>query len=260
MITAFALALGGTATAQGDPDNRGTIKIHDDETADPETRNEPHVSCDFWVEGFNMKDPEGHLEFYSWPPTGSKEEVTPSGDSLNWTGTPDGDGEYDFLKGPYSLPEGHYRVEAYTDDAHPGHEHFAKAKMFWVDECQPENPPEHPDCPTDLNARAEADTSGDPINIIEWDAVTDADSYRIYRAVEGGDFEFVDSTTETSYTDTDVEVGVSYEYTVNAVVDNVESEDCDIVEVTAVPFFGAPILGALALVGSVGALMYFRRK
>lgn len=137
--------------AQNDT-NRGTIKIHDDLVADPDERNEPHVSCDFYVQGFNMNDPSGHLTFIAWPPTGNKDVVVPGGDSLNWTGTPDGDGEWDFLKGPYFLPAGHYRVEAYTHDDHPGHEggHFAKAKMFWVDPCD-DQPPcvDDPDTPAD---------------------------------------------------------------------------------------------------------------
>jgi hypothetical protein len=137
-----SLALAGGAVAQGAPDNRGTIKIHDDLETDPDERNEPHVSCDFYVEGFNMKDPTGYLVFYTWPPTGNKDEIAPTGDSLDWTGTPDGDGEYDFFKGAYRLPAGHYRVEAWTNDGHPGGEsHFAKEKMFWVDPCEEEEPP-----------------------------------------------------------------------------------------------------------------------
>lgn len=57
---------------------------------DPDSRNQPHVSCDFYIEGFNMKDSTGYLRFYSWPPTGNKSVVTPSGDTLTWTGTADG--------------------------------------------------------------------------------------------------------------------------------------------------------------------------
>lgn len=145
LLVVAALAFTGGATAQGNPDNRGTIKIHDNLTADPDERNEPHVSCDFYVQGFNMKDPEGHLTFWTWPPTANKQEITPTGDSLDWTGTADGDGEFEFINGAYYLPAGHYRVEAYTHDGHPGHDaHFAKAKMFWVDPCE-----EEPECVDD---------------------------------------------------------------------------------------------------------------
>lgn len=142
LALAASLAFAGSAAAQGNDDNRGTIKIHDDLTTDPEERNEPHVSCDFYVQGFNMNDDSGFLVFYSWPPTGNKTEVTPEGDNLTWTGVPDGDGEFNFLKGAYQLPVGHYRVEAWTDEGHPsGGEQFAKAKMFWVDPCDSEEEP-----------------------------------------------------------------------------------------------------------------------
>lgn len=152
-----SMAAAGAASAQSD-DNRGTIKIHDSAVEDPEQRNVPHVSCEFYVQGFNMKDPSGTIVFYSWPPTGDKSVVAAGGDTQAWTGTPDGDGEYDFLKGPYTLAEGHYRVEVFTDDGHPGHEgHFAKAKMFWVDPCggplppTPPTPPEETECPEDVS-------------------------------------------------------------------------------------------------------------
>ena len=146
LLTAFcAIGMTASAIAQGNENNnKGTIKVHDDAEADPETRNEPHVSCDFWVEGFNMQGSEGHLVFYAWPPTGDKGEVTPDGDGLEWTGEEENDtnGGYHFLNGPYQLEPGHYRVEAYDDhDGHPGHEsHFVKAKMFWVDDCETGEP------------------------------------------------------------------------------------------------------------------------
>lgn len=138
----LALALAGTAAAQNDT-NRGTVKIHDGPDADPDQRNEPHVSCDFYVEGFNFNDDSGYLRFEVWPPTSNKAPITPTGDDLEWTGTSDGDGGYDFEKGAYYLPEGHYRLEVFTYDGHPSHDegHFAKAKMFWVDPCEDEQPP-----------------------------------------------------------------------------------------------------------------------
>jgi len=137
-----AVSLTGTALAVSD-NNRGTVKIHDGPDADPDERNEPHVSCDFYVQGFNFHDGSGRLAFQVWPPTSNPADVTPTGDDLEWTGTDDGDGEFNFEKGAYYLPEGHYRLEVYTYDDHPGHEggHFAKAKMFWVDPCEEEQPP-----------------------------------------------------------------------------------------------------------------------
>lgn len=146
VASGFALAGHG-----GEHDNNaGTIKLHDEAIADPNERNEPHVACEFWVEGFNMNDASGHLEFYSWPPTGDKSMVVPGGDSLTWTGwtEDDADGNHHLLNGPYYLESGHYRVEAYTDDGHPGHDaHFAKSKMFWVECDETDLPPPAGDTP-----------------------------------------------------------------------------------------------------------------
>ena len=138
------------AFAQND-NNRGTVKIHAGPDTDPERRNQPHVACDWYVQGFNFHDPSGTLQFFSWSPTGDKSPVTPTGDNLVWAGTADGDGEYDFQKGPYQLSAGHYRLEVYTDDGHPGNSaHYAKSKMFWVDDCTPPTPPPTP-APTCAN-------------------------------------------------------------------------------------------------------------
>jgi hypothetical protein len=129
----------GVASAKTTP-NSGTIKIHDDATADPEVRNEPHVSCDFWVEGFNMEDDSGDLVFKSWPPTGDKSVVTPTGDDLDWTAdTGNAHGNYHFLNGPYQLPDGHYKVNAVNEGGDK-----TKSKVFWVDPC--ETPPCTQDC------------------------------------------------------------------------------------------------------------------
>jgi len=140
------------ASCLAQDNNRGTVKVHADSSADPDRKNEPHVSCDFYVQGFGFRDPSGTLRFFTWAPTGDGTPITPTGDNLVWTGTPDGDGEFDFLKGPYQLPAGHYRVNVYTDDGHPGgnSSQKAKSKVFWVDECAAPPPP--PPAPTCSNA------------------------------------------------------------------------------------------------------------
>lgn len=137
VAVAFTMSF-APVSAEKPLDNQGTIKVHDNETADPEVRNEPHVSCDFWIEGFNMEQGNGTLVFNKIPPGDKIENVTPSGDGLDWQGTPEGDqsGGYHFLNGPYQLPAGHYDVQAYSSEGHPGNaEQFSKKKVFWVDEC-----------------------------------------------------------------------------------------------------------------------------
>jgi len=223
--------------------NHGTIKVHDEVDAEPDRRNEPHVSCDFWIEGFNMHDSMGSLVFEAWPPTGDKEEVTPAGDTLAWVGTPEEDQDgYHFLKGPYALPPGHYRVEAFSNDGHPGgHDHFSKAKMFWVDECEVP-PPEG--CPeVGLEATANEDGS------ITVDVDVEG-NFTLMRSEGSGGFGSVgDFRGDTRYVDTDTTPGVTYTYKVV-----IDEQDCARIVVTAIPVF--PTLVAAGLASGLGLLGY----
>ena len=51
---------------------------------------------------------------------------------------------------------------------------------------------------------------------LQWNAVTGADTYDIYRSVDGGDYEFFTSLTGTTIDDYDLELGKSYSYAVYA--------------------------------------------
>lgn len=245
--------------------NQGTIKVHDNEAESPPQRNVPHVACEFWVEGFDLGDDAGWIVFYAWPPTGDK-SVVESGEGQDWTADPWSEEHgFHFLAGPFTLPEGHYRVEVYTDAGHPGssreegNPHFAKSKTFWVEPCVG-YPVERPPCPPEVNAVAQVGMDDEPMNAIGWAAVDGADEYRVYRAVGGGDFELIGTTTQTSFDDTEVEAGVTYEYSVTSVDDGFESEACASLEVTAIPFFPSLAVGAIAVLGSLGAFVYLRRK
>ncbi|HWH09168.1 MAG TPA: hypothetical protein VNX21_08210, partial [Candidatus Thermoplasmatota archaeon] len=244
-MTVLALA---AVPASATHNNRGTVKVHDNEVEDPDQRNVPHVSCDFWIEGFMLGDDSGWLVFLSWPPTGNKSEVAPSGAGLEWSADAgEVSGEFHFLQGPFQLPPGHYRVEVYTEDGHPGGGgHFAKSKTFWVEPC--ETPVVHPPCPPGLEVQARS-TAGHPDNFLQWQAVAGATGYNVYRAVEGGDFEYqvtIDAPYTSYVDDRGIEVGVTYEYYVTALVNGVESENCEVVEVTAIPFFPTLVVGGLA--------------
>lgn len=263
LATALLLAVSIAAVpALATHNNQGTVKVHDDESEDPAVRNVPHVSCDFWIEGFKLGDDSGWIRFFGWPPTGDKSEVTPTGAGLNWEADEgDASGEYHFLNGPYQLPAGHYRVEIYTHDGHPGSDagHFAKAKVFWVEPC--DAPVVNPPCPVIVDVQATSE-DGEATVTLDWSAVADADAYVVYRAVDGEDFEQVGETAGdvTMFTDTTVEAGVTYEYYVTVVVDGIESENCAVVEASAIPFFPSLLVGALAVFGSVGAYFWIRRS
>lgn len=261
LVLALALGLAALALPAGATHNdQGTLKVHDNEEENPDVRNVPHVSCDFWIEGFLLGDDSGWIRFAAWPPTGEMNEVTPTGDDLDWEADAgNASGEFHFLSGPYQLPTGHYRVEIYTDDGHPGGDsgHFAKSKTFWVEPC--DQPPMNPPCPVIVSVQATTQ-EGAPVITLDWEPVANASSYVVYRALEGEDFEMLASTMDTTYTDTAVEVGVTYEYYVTAVIGEVESVGCEIVQATAVPFFGGMALGAIALVGAIAAYVVLRRR
>lgn len=137
-----------------------------------------------------------------------------------------------------------------------------------------------PACPDDVAVDATSDG-----NLLTWnyhlapgnrDFLPPPESeFRIYRAPAGtvdeatvespsDDARFthlatVDADTTEEFLDTDIEAGASYAYVVTF-YDGVESEDCDVVEGTAIPFFGAPVVAALAVAGSAGAYALYRRR
>jgi hypothetical protein len=130
---AILLLFSMPAMAQG---NAGTVKVQDDsETGN--MSNDPHVGCDFSVEGFNMAATSGTIRIVAWPPEGDHETVVLT---ANWTADGDeGQAEAHFVSGPFSLPAGHYKVFASNTG---GHE---KMKVFWVDcEAGTTSPPTAP--------------------------------------------------------------------------------------------------------------------
>ncbi len=87
-----------------------------------------------------------------------------------------------------------------------------------------------------MNVTAE-DLADEPKIKVTWDAVDDVNlkEYKVYRKVNGGDAEFLTTTTETEYLDANIEDGQKYEYGVSAV--NIYGTESDISwssEVTAV--------------------------
>ncbi|HET6399655.1 MAG TPA: fibronectin type III domain-containing protein [Candidatus Thermoplasmatota archaeon] len=249
---AFALAAvpGASANPHVEP-NHGTIKIHQNEAEQPPQRNVPHVSCEFYVEGFNMADNDGTLVFYAWPPTGDMTVAM----VVNFTGWAETSGQgYHFLEGPLSLPAGHYKVEAVGADE----EIKAKSKVFWVKECPTEEPPMEYPCPTNLQAQALS--TGDVK--LTWTPAPDSTGTVVYRATGEGDLEYLAHVDEGVgvYVDSDTEVGVVYTYQLVAVFGDAASEDCAMVEVTAIPNFPTLAAGVVAVGAGVLAYAGFRRR
>jgi hypothetical protein len=258
-MTVLVLLAMSPVSAQGNgasegTGNTGTIKVHDEETASPAQRNEPHVDCDdFWVEGFRMAADSGNLTFYSWPPTGDKAVVL----EADWSadhGTP----KNHFLAGPFTLAAGHYRVEATDVDKKDGTSHV-KTKVFWVEECESEETPEEPlACPADLAAVANPDGSV----TLTWTDADGSDGTNVYRALGDGDFVYlttVDPGLE-EYVDLNPQANQGYSYLVTGLFGSEESEDCPLVEVTTIPELPTPLAIGLAAGGGVAALALFGRR
>ncbi|MEA3189657.1 MAG: hypothetical protein QOD77_239 [Thermoplasmata archaeon] len=271
---AFLLSSPSAIAAGGG--HSGDVKIHDEATADPEVRNEPHVDCvDFWVEGFNLNAGKGSFEIFSWPPTGDKSLVM----SVNWTADSGDDEEgFHFLSGPHALAAGHYRLEVTLDDGKA-----PKDKMFWVEECEdeectedcePECPvdsdqcppgecegndcPAEPTCPTDLVALARG-AGGVQLTFT---AAPGSDGSNVYRAEGEGDFEYLATVGAGvgMYVDDTATNGVTYTYMVTSLYGDAEVGQCPQVEVTTIPDLGTGIAVTAAGVLGVAAYAFSRRR
>ncbi|PEN07627.1 hypothetical protein CRI93_06500 [Longimonas halophila] len=102
---------------------------------------------------------------------------------------------------------------------------------------EPDPDPTPPAAPSGLNG-----TSGDAQITLEWNAVSDAETYTVYRATEA--FSDVSSATPvgeglsaTDLTDTDVSNGTLYYYRVTATAEDLESDASNQIDLTP---FAAP--------------------
>ena len=95
---------------------------------------------------------------------------------------------------------------------------------------------------------------------MSWDAFAGATAYNVYRAEGSGDLELVATVTGTTFQDEDVVAGTTYTYTVTAMVGGVETEACELVEITAIPVFPTLIAGALAGIAGIGSYAFLRRR
>ncbi|HVM45297.1 MAG TPA: hypothetical protein VM582_05125 [Candidatus Thermoplasmatota archaeon] len=247
------------ATAQTAWEDNGTLTLHD-EPDGPETIDV--ADCVFWVRGQDVVVASGTVDIYHDMGRGGATRLL----SVPFEGTPSGDGRYDFIVGPLEVDStGHtngMRIYAEvvieprpTPESDPAR---GVQGAYGRVHCGATYIP----CIADLTATAldEGDVR------LEWTASANATIYYVYRSdgVEGPDgrLSWVDvgNTTGTSFVDATAEAGETYVYDVTASDGRLaNAEACELVQVTAVPFFGAPLLAALALVGGVGAFAWMRR-
>jgi len=274
VAVALAMTVAFAPSAAATPNNPGTIKVHDALDTDPDQSNEPHVSCPFFVVGFNMADTMGSYYIWAWSPTGDG-AVAATGP---WVGTPEPDGRGShFIVGPLSLPPGHYRVQAFSSTGHPGDsEHFSKTKTFWVDACVTTTTSTSPNtsttsstttgtttgtvlaCPTDLQATA----NGDGSVTLSFTPAPGSDGTRIYRA--NGTATLVPLVTlganATTYEDSTTVAGYAYVYVVVTLYGDQESAPCPVAEVSSIPEFPTMVATGLAATAGLAALVLARRK
>lgn len=136
LTTAATVAIGSIALAVGASadNNKGTIKVSD-VAGCAAVSNDPKIMDEFWIGGFNFASGEqGSLSIATQP--GKSIVLGPVGV------TADGDGS--FCAGPYTVPEGQYKVNFEFTSA------SGKSKVFKVETTVPEEPeePEEPTTPS----------------------------------------------------------------------------------------------------------------
>lgn len=95
---------------------------------------------------------------------------------------------------------------------------------------------------------------------VAWDAFPDAEYYVIDRSVGGSAYAMGYATVHapgTAFIDTNTTEGEVYQYRVRA---DFSAQDCAGVQATAVPFFSGPLIGAVAVLGGVGAYVVIRQR
>lgn len=121
------------------------------------------------------------------------------------------------------------------------------------------------EAPEDVECEAAKDG-----NLITWSPAENATSYGVYRRVGDQDFEMIANVTDTEYLDTNVTDGVAYRYyvtsfypanfTTESVTEYGESEPSRFCDITAIPFFPALGVAAVAVIGGVLAFVVMRRR
>src|SRR5207249_3879059 len=73
---------------------------------------------------------------------------------------------------------------------------------------------------------ADLQLAEDPVDTVplKWNAVSGADSYTVYRSLDGTTWTAIGETTGTTFTDTDVQSDTSYQYYVSSTTDGLESQ------------------------------------
>lgn len=242
---AALIAVAGAGSAHASEEH-GEITLHDGPDEPPTTQ----LHCNFWVKGDGMTHEDGVIEALQ---TRETEEIEHRVGFWNVSRNGSTDA---FTAGPFTLPSGwgNYSFRAAVN----GSDHAtAWSEEIGYNVCDDEGGP--PSCPK--NVKAEAKENGEIE--LSWGSVEEADSYKIYRSGEGAAFSKFASTRDPGFVDRATEVEQSYRYRVVAANEAGESQQCPIVEATAIPFFpatGTAGYAAVAFLGTLAAVHLGRRR
>ncbi|MBW3583171.1 MAG: fibronectin type III domain-containing protein [Euryarchaeota archaeon] len=230
---AHALTVGwSTNECASDP----YLRVHSDEESGAVTEVQ---GCTIFVEGRHIRHGEGMIEASGLYSNASfTAEVGPD----DTTSEEEGVGNRFFVPVTVDL-SGRYILSFYAPDEETPHAGLSVD----VAGCSTEPP----QCPPDVDAEAKGHA-----NVITWDAVQDALSYRIYRGVDGGGLELFDEELHpiTRYQDSDFEAGRTYEYRITAVGEVGESEGCPSVFVVRTAAGECPPLDPRAIANRDGSI------
>ena len=254
-LAALALALvAPAASAHRFTDDHGTLTAHDDPDGPPVM---DVADCTVYFKS-QMTEATATFTLYENRGRGGlalvhTEEVV---------GTPDGEGGYSWSSGAITVDSMQVRF---------------LAELVFGDEMTEADEPAHTTttdlhihcgepyvgCVQDITAEA---IEGGHVRL-SWSPAHNATYYRVLRYV--GDlptgapnYDEVGQTTGTTFVDETTNPGETHHYRIAAWNEHGGGRgSCrETVTVTAIPFFGAPVLGALALVGTVGAYAWLRRR
>lgn len=255
-LAAATLALLPLASAHSNHDEHATLTAHD-EAGGPAVIDVPDCTAHFQAR--HMKEPAARFVLYQNHGRGGVREVY----AANVTGTPDGDGGWSWESGPVVIEGDHAwhlaelifgdeKVEKGNDPLHAEsvtvHIHCGRPYVGCVQ-----------------HITAEALDAGHVR--LTWSAAANATFYRVQRYVGdlpngAPDYDTIGETRERSFVDTTAKPGDTHTYRIDAwnETDGGRGVCRESVTITAVPFFGAPLFGALALAGTVGAYAWMRRR
>lgn len=254
-LVALTLALAAPpASAHRLTDDHGTLTAHDDPDGPPVI---DVADCTVYFKA-DMEEATATFTLYQNRGRGGlapmhTEEVV---------GTPDGEGGYSWSSDAITIDSEHSRYYAElvfgdekTDTGEAAHTTTIDVHIHCG---QP-----YVGCVQDITAEA---LEGGHVRL-SWSEAHNATYYRVMRYAGdlpngAPDFDEVGQTTGTTFVDKTTNPGETHYYRIAAWSEQGGGRGAcrETVAVTAIPFFGAPLLGALALVGTVGAYAWLRRR